>query len=87
VCKIVLPYLMNKINDYISNLNEVQSESNSWKRKLFQKFFIFMFKTFDFMLKISEFGNYVIFLIKGKFPTIWNRIFSLEYVKHKKYIT
>jgi len=85
MCKIVLPYLINKITDSLSNDSEINetlnnSSNRNYLKKILLKFFIFVFKFFDLLLKISEFWNFLVFLITGKFPSIWTRLFKLEYV-------
>jgi hypothetical protein len=67
-CKIVLPYLIQNIDDYLlkhDNFNNILKK---------------LFKVVVAILKGLELFNFISFLTYNDYPSIWNRLLGLKYV-------
>lgn len=72
--KILVPYILEKINSYIARKENYESISK------FQKVLFSIFKIMELSLKVFEMHNFIKFLMTNEYSTLWNRIFNLKYV-------
>lgn len=80
ICKIVVPYLMNKIESYITKSQYEDHNINSGFFKIIKtKFLVSFFRILEISLKLFDTINFILFIKSNKFPTIWHRIFNLPY--------
>jgi hypothetical protein len=73
--KVLFPYLIEKIESYISK--EYLDEENMSK---INKIFLTILQMLILIFKVSDYINFLLFLASNKFPSVWNRVFGLKYV-------
>jgi hypothetical protein len=78
LCKIVVPYIMYKIEDYITR-SQYEDENGGFLKKLKTKILIPLFRLIDIGLQFFDTVNFILFIKTNKFPTIWHRLFNLPY--------
>jgi hypothetical protein len=80
-CKLLVPYILNKIED-LSISHNIQLEEDASEKKSYPnlKFFLFaLSKILNFLLKLFDLINYLGFLLTNDYPTIWHRLFNIKY--------
>lgn len=75
LCKLVIPYIMIKVDEVI--IKSGMNDRSSWLKSLLVK----LFRIVELLYSLADYANFIAFLATNKFPSIWNRIFNLEYVR------
>jgi len=84
--KYLFPYLINKIEIFIDNRinsSNTSEEDLNFKDKILNFFLSFtsrLVKIGKMLFYLFEFINFIIFLSKGEFPQLVNRLFGFDYV-------